>query len=253
MNYRQLFILFLSSSGLFYCTSQPPETSSFRIYCAASLLPVITAVKAEWSKNHHEKIVINAASSGTLARQIEYGAECDIYLSANQEWMNYLIESLNLKSQAITIASNQLVVCAPKETELDSMDIDALLKRGLSSMGRIAMADPGHVPLGKYTQQFFSFYGIEKKLIKNLILTKDARSTLRLVELGEVSLGVVYLSDAFTSKNVKVIAQIPTKCHEQISYTCIFVSSKNSSSQMFLNYLISNENKNHWIENGFLN
>jgi len=251
MNLRLLLVLILSSFGCCLCTSQPEKTSNIKVFCAASLLPVVTEIKAQWSKSHGEKIVINAASSGILARQIENGAQCDIYISANKDWMNYLSKSLNLKTQPITIASNQLAVCAPMETVLDSLDINILLKQGLASATNIAMADPGHVPLGKYTQQFFSYYAIDNNHLKNLIHTKDARSTLRLVELGEVSLGVVYLSDAITSKKVKVIAQVPSISHEKILYNSILISSNNSSSQIFLNYLNSSENKNIWIENGF--
>ena len=91
MNLRLFIIFFLLIASL-SCIDQKEKESKVTVFCAASLSPVLEQIKQKWEKEYGEKIIINTASSGTLARQIENGAKADIYLSANEDWMKYLID-----------------------------------------------------------------------------------------------------------------------------------------------------------------
>ena len=62
------------------------------IFAAASLKDALDAVNAAWVKNGGKQAVISYAASSTLAKQIEEGAPADIFISADQDWMNYLAE-----------------------------------------------------------------------------------------------------------------------------------------------------------------
>ena len=219
------------------------------VFCASSLMPVMEHMKDKWEIDHAEKIIINSASSGILARQIENGAQADIFLSANQDWMNYLVQRNKLEYLPKTIASNSLAVVAPIESGMDSVDfIDLKLSE---QKGNYSIADPGHVPLGKYTKESMEYYNIYNLLTTRLILTKDARSTLRLVELGEVFLGFVYLSDARLSTKTRIISVIPRESHQTISYQAIIVNESKPVSANFLDFLSSDENIHIWKKMGF--
>jgi len=245
-----LFIIFILV--MVSCMPKNESENQITVFCASSLFPIVEAIKIQWENNHKERIIVNSASSGTLARQLENGAPADIYLSANQEWMNYLLESPTLKKHPISIASNRLVVAAPVNSTLDSMDIN----RFLDTLGKlhtnIAIGDPGHVPLGKYTKQFMVHFMIYEALSSKLIITKDARSALRLVELGEAEVGFVYQSDAITSGKVKIVALVPDEIHEKIVYQGLLLDDSNPSSKTFMEYLTSTEVSDIWKINGFM-
>lgn len=239
--------LFLSA-----CVNQKESKNHITVFCASSLFPIIEQIKIEWEKNHDEKLIINAASSGTLSRQIENGASADIFLSANKEWMNHLIESMKLKMHPKPIASNRLCVVTYHDSELDSMDINGFFGSLDNREGMISIADPGHVPLGKYTKQALEYYQRYNGLSTKFILTKDARSALRLVELGEVDAGFVYLSDALTSTKIKIISLIPPEVHEPIVYQSILLD-ENDSNREFLDFITSLPSINLWEKYGFKN
>ena len=246
--YLRLIILYFTVFILSSCGSKKPS-DSIMVFCASSLMPVMEQMKDKWEIDHVEKIIINSASSGTLARQIENGAQADIFLSANQDWMKYLVQRNKLVHLPRTIASNSLAVVAPIESGMDSVDfIDLNLPE---QKGNFSIADPGHVPLGKYTKESMEFYDIYNQLTTRLILTKDARSTLRLVELGEVSMGFVYLSDAKLSTKTRIISIIPEESHQAISYQAIIVNESNPGSACLLDFLSSDENIHIWKKMGF--
>lgn len=242
-----VLIIFLVCS----CTGSQTKDNEITIFCASSLTPVVEQLKLQWEKEHSEKIMISSASSGTLARQIENGAMADIFLSANEDWMSYLLTSMQLESDPTNIASNRLVVVAPSSSTLQCNTVQDLYAYIEGKKYMIAMGDPAHVPLGKYTREVLEHSQALSENNRKLVLTKDARSALRLVELEEVDLGVVYRSDAIASTRVKTIFTIPEKYHTQISYQAVLLNPDKVVAKKFLTLLTSDENRDIWRESGF--
>lgn len=233
------------------CENQKKSSDEITVFCAASLTPVLEQIRTDWEKEHPEKIIINSASSGTLARQIEYGAQADIFLSANHDWMTYVLNATANSFTPETIAKNRLALISGQDRNIDSTEFQSSIELLLDGSEKIALGDPGHVPLGKYTKQALDFCGIYNSIQSRAILAKDARSTLRLVELGEAVFGLVYLTDAMASDQVKIIAIAPETSHEQIIYEAVLIHESSHAAQRFLLYLSSDQAKDTWIRNGF--
>lgn len=251
LKYRA-FIFYFLVFVLWSCGDKKEPENEIILFCAASLSPVIKQIKRKWEKDHHEKIIINGASSGILARQIENGAQADIFLSANLGWMEYLVNAMTIKNHPLTIASNGLVVVVPSDVKVDTTNFNELIPTIFKQNGKISIGDPGHVPLGKYTKESLEFYQIYNEFSSALILAKDARNALMLVELGEASFGFVYLSDAISSKKAKIVSVIPEVSHQPINYQGIIVNDKNPGVKEFFKFLSSEETKEIWVENGFI-
>lgn len=63
-------------------------------------------------------MVSSFASSSTLARQIEAGAPADLFISADQKWMDYAVDKKAIDTATRqTLLGNSLVVVAPKASE----------------------------------------------------------------------------------------------------------------------------------------
>ncbi|MCG8309316.1 MAG: molybdate ABC transporter substrate-binding protein [Cytophagales bacterium] len=250
MNLRAVIFCLFPLLLFVSCKKSRPQNSSITVFCAASLSPVLHKIKGVWEKDHPEKIVINSSSSGTLARQIENGAQADLFLSANEEWTTYLQSSLKLKDRPVVVASNQLVVVTPLNSSIDSTDFGSFPDIAYRFKGKISSGNPGHVPLGKYFEQSMNYYHLFDLLSQRMIMTKDARSALRLVELGEADLGFIYQSDALTSDKVRIISRIPPESHDPVIYHAIHLNGR-LSVQKFLGFLSSDELKYIWKAHGF--
>lgn len=65
------------------------DEGKITVFAAASLTNAMQDIAAEYKKEKNVDVVSSFASSSTLARQIEAGAPADMFISADQKWMDY--------------------------------------------------------------------------------------------------------------------------------------------------------------------
>jgi len=196
------------------------------LFAAASLTNAITDVVNAYEQTHETSVVTSFASSSTLARQIAQGAPADIYLSANQKWMDYLQEQGSIdEASRQTLLGNTLVLVAPKDSPLEKVDVSAKWKPSdqLGDDGRMAVGDPDHVPAGRYAMQALESLGLWSAVESKLARANSVRAALALVERGEAPLGIVYGTDARVSEAVKVVGRFPESSHTPIEYPVAIV------------------------------
>jgi len=242
-----IFLLLVSCS-----TSKKDNQESITLFAAISLGDVLKELNVAFEENHSVSIRLNLASSGTLARQIESGAKCQVYLSANQQWMDYVEgEKLIVQDSRRNVVTNSLVFIIPKDSDVAyNFNFDS--KSIPEFKGRLAIGDPSHVPAGKYAQQALRNIGWYTTLNKRLAPSLDARAALMLVEMKECGLGIVYHTDAIRSQKVKVCAEIPGEYYDTIKYAAALTSENNETAQVFLDYICSEEAKRVWQKYGFI-
>ena len=84
------------------------------VLAAASLQESMTAAADAWVRKGHPKPVISFAASSALARQVEAGAAADLFVSADEAWMDALAtKGLIVPASRVTFLGNRLVVVAP--------------------------------------------------------------------------------------------------------------------------------------------
>lgn len=236
---------------VFQGCSPASEVSEVRIYVAASLSPALTTLAKDFEQQHNCSILINTASSGTLARQIAQGAPADLFISANKKWLTSLQNDSLILTESTLSIKNELVLIAPTNAKLRNVDLSQVKAMNeLLATRRIAIGDPNHVPVGQYAVQAINVLKWQVSTAQTL-QSKDARATLATVELGEAELGIVYRTDAEKSSNVKIIGPIPKASHAPINYfagTC----SHNPLSVEFLKFLNTPQATQIWKKYGFV-
>jgi len=237
---------------LLSCHSEK-KTEKLNIFAAASLKDVLSKTAEVYKKKSSVELSLNFASSGLLARQIEQGAEVDFFFSANIDWVDYLSARKLLEvSSKKELAKNRMALIVPISRELTKLQaIDASEILSLSK-GRLAIGDPGHVPAGKYAQEILVHYKLWPQFEKRLLPCKNARETLLMVEMAEVDLGIVYLSDAKKSKKVRCIYEFPEASSSPILYYSAHRTKPDSKVQDFQKFLSQPESKRIWREYAFI-
>ena len=244
------YIIFLV---LFFSACIRDKKNELIVFCAASLTDVVAGITAEYEKEKDVHVGLNVASSGTLARQVEHGATPSIFISANEKWLEYLSQkNLTEKETEKVIAGNSMVLIAPLKSSLEPFSFDEKINLPQLFKGRISIGDPNHVPAGIYAMQILENLGSKLDLESRLLPAKDVRSALMVVELGEVEAGIVYKTDALKSEKVKIITEFPDSLSEPIHYyVSIIKGQKNEKSLTLYNYILSDEVKKVWKNNGF--
>lgn len=216
------------------------DEGKITVFAAASLTNAMQDIAKEYKKEKNVDVVSSFASSSTLARQIEAGAPADLFISADQKWMDYAVEKKAIDTATReTLLGNSLVVVAPKASEQGDVAIDAKTDwASLLKGGRLAVGDPDHVPAGIYAKEALQKLGAWDTLSAKLAPAEDVRGALALVERNEAPLGIVYGSDAVASKGVKVVGTFPEDSHKKVEYpVAITDGHKNATVTAFYDYL----------------
>ncbi|MEQ1961859.1 molybdate ABC transporter substrate-binding protein [Xenorhabdus khoisanae] len=215
-------------------------TDKVTVFAAASLTNALDDIAAQYKKEKQGDIVASYASSSTLARQIEQGAPADIFISADQQWMNYVSgKQLIAENTRHTLLGNQLVLIAPKESKLEKIDINKETKwKSLLAGGRLAVGDPDHVPVGIYAKESLQYLKAWDMVNPLMARTNNVRSSMALVERAEAPLGIVYGSDAVASKKVKVVGVFPPESHKPVEYPIVIIKGHEKQAvRDFYDYL----------------
>ncbi|WP_248623740.1 molybdate ABC transporter substrate-binding protein [Cobetia crustatorum] len=229
------------------------EQAQIRVMAAASLHDAMDAIEARYERLADVDIMPVYASSSTLARQLASGAPAQLYLSANERWMDWLEQQPGIVvTGRHDLLGNRLSLVAPGPSELDptlsnGADVTNIAER-LAATGddtRLAVGDPDHVPAGIYARQSLESLGQWEALRSHLASAEDVRAALALVEHGEAPLGIVYATDASVSHRVHQIGLLPDSSHDPIHYPAALISrggeSPSPEAEAFRDWLSTNE------------
>ena len=220
--------------------AQAPDTKLV-IFAAASLKDALDEANATYQREKGQEAVTSFAASSTLAKQIEAAAPADIFISADLDWMDYLAKRNLIKPETrANLLGNRLVLIAPV-VGVGKLDIapNFPLARALGD-GRLAIADPGSVPAGKYGKAALEALGVWSSVANKLAPAENVRATLLLVSRGEAPLGIVYQTDANSDKGVQVVGTFPDNTHPPIIYPiAVVAASTNPGAPGYIAFLRS--------------
>ncbi len=250
---KKLTKMVLLSTALmaFFSTS---AVAKITVFAAASMTNALEEVAKKYKQvNPDEEIAFSFASSSVLARQITEGAPADIFISADQKWMTFLKEKNAVEESSVTnLVGNKLVMIAPTQSNIDSVDLTNSKWHSALQNSYLSVGDPDHVPAGIYAKTAFTYLKQWDALENKLARGKNVRAALRLVELGESPLGVVYATDAAVTDKVKTVAIFPAESHPPVEYPLAIVKYKeNKANRDFYNFLQSEEAKGIYQKFGF--
>ena len=225
------------------------HAADINLSVAASLREVVTELCDTFAKKHPGvKFLSNFGASGTLAKQIENGAPCDLFFSANTEWMDYLKEKkLVDEKNTATFAYNVLVFAGKPDLKVTRLE-------DVVKLNKIAIGSPASVPCGQYTMEAFRKAGIERELEGKLVMARDVRETLLYAERGEADGAFVYKTDVEEiAKSVKILFVVPQEYYSRVSYPMglTISGSKKAEAVAFFTYLQSAEAKAVLAKHGF--
>ncbi|NTW64119.1 MAG: molybdate ABC transporter substrate-binding protein [Chlorobiaceae bacterium] len=229
--------------------SMPAMAGELNLSVAASLKEVINELSASYTKkNPGTTFVKNFGPSGTLAGQIENGAPADLFIAANNQWMDYLKEKKLVDgANAKMLAYNSLVFAGTTTKKVASMN-------DLLKLDKIAIGSPKSVPAGEYAMTAFKNAGIDNQLAGKLVMAKDVRECLMYAELGEVDGGFVYRTDALLAQKAKLLFVVPQKLYPRVTYPMALTAkaAQNKEAKAFYLFLQGAEAKSVLRKYGFV-
>lgn len=207
------------------CSSQH-DMPKLRVYAAVSTRDVLTSLEPVFEARHGVDLVFNFGSSGDLSRQIQAAAQAEVFLSADEWEMDKLAAAgLVVEGTRRVLLSNQLAVIEPIDVLAGFQTPFEPGQLAGAGVRRLSLANPDTVPAGRYAKAWLERAGLWTELMERVLPAIDVRSALAAVESGGAQAGVVYRSDAASSKKVRVVHVVPREECPLISYPVAVIKS----------------------------
>ncbi|MES2019669.1 MAG: molybdate ABC transporter substrate-binding protein [Pseudomonadota bacterium] len=248
---KRLLLLLLLLIGIAPAATRPQSQGPL-VLAAASLQEAMTAAGHAWAAQGHAEPVLSFAASSALARQIAAGAPADLFVSADQAWMDDVAaKGLLVPGTRAPFLGNRLVIVAAAGNPVKVPLAPAALARLLAA-GPLAMADPDSVPAGRYGKAALTALGVWPQVQPHVVAGDSVRAALALVERGAAPLGIVYATDARASSAVRIAGVFPPRSYPPITYPLARLKgSTNREAEGFRRFLLSHNGRAIFARFGF--
>jgi len=223
------------------------------VYAAASLTDVLNRIGGAYTRDHLTLVKFSFAGTPVLAKQIESGARADVFISADEDWMDYVDERKLIEhGSRVDLLGNRLVLIAPAESTVAlTIEPGFRLLEALGVSGRLSLADPSSVPAGRYAKAALTTLGVWRGVANRIAASENVRTALVYVARGEAPLGIVYLTDARADTRVRVVDTFPESTHPPVTYPAALVAGASGDGAEFLAYLRSDAAAAEFRKAGF--
>jgi molybdate transport system substrate-binding protein len=224
------------------------------VFAAASLTNVLEKIAPTYTEQTGQKVKFSFAASSALARQLEAGANADVFVCADLEWMDY-VQTRGLIDRATRrdLLGNRLVLIAPASSRGElKIEKGFPLAKALGPNGRLATGDPDYVPVGKYARQALTTLGAWSDVADRLVRADNVRTALAFVARGEAPLGIVYTTDAKIEPGVRVLGTFPADTHLPITYPVAVLRGARDGAPRFVQFLGGDAARTEFREFGFI-
>ena len=182
----KIYKIFFTSLAIFFITfssSSKTHEKTILLYAPISLSEVIKELINSY-KIMQNNIKIKPVFMGTsqLVMLVKNGANPDIFLSANVEWMDYLErKKIILKKFRKDYLYNSLVVITNKKNSINEfINIKELENAFLKSKTKISLAMTNSIPAGIYAKEFLENAGIWQNIKKKYVESLSDIGSVRL-------------------------------------------------------------------------
>jgi molybdate transport system substrate-binding protein len=222
-----------------------PAPQTLTVFAAASLTGAFGDIgKAFEAANPGVTVEFSFAGSQILVTQIEQGAPADVFASADHKNMDALATANLVASGYKDFATNLLTVILPPKNPANVQTLQDLTKPRL----KLVLEDPS-VPAGNYTRQILTnmskdpTYGTDfsTKVLANVVSNEtDVKQVVAKVDQGEGDAGIVYVTDALATPDLKSIS-IPANYNVIAHYpiTALEKAPNSDLAAAFVAYVLS--------------
>ena len=235
----------------------PVMTSDRPIIAAASDLQfALTEVAERFREDTGRQVRLNFGSSGNFRRQIAQGAPFELYLSADEAYVDALHREGHTENAGVLYAVGRLVVMAPQGDPADL--VDGSLKRlgqGLNEgrVHRFAIANPDHAPYGVAAREALQSAGLWEAVGPRLVLGENVSQAARYALSRETQGGIVAYSLALAPAvgGRGEFELIPEDMHQPLRQRMALVRGAGDTARAFYEYLQQDSARSTLADYGF--
>lgn len=194
-----------------------------RVAVAANFAEPLERLQSAFERESGHRLTISSASTGTLYAQIVRGAPFDVFLAADRERPEKLIDAgLAERASAFVYARGRLALWSADESLIDGTP--AVLRTG--RFEHLALANPRTAPYGAAALQVIANLGLEQALSARLVRGENVAQTWHFVASGNAELGFIALAQLVTATGEVQGSRwlVPQSLHDSIEQMAVLLT-----------------------------
>lgn len=161
------------------------------VHCAAGVQPPVEKIAKRYEKEYGVKIELNYGGSATLLSQIEIAATGDLYLAADDSYIE-LAREKGLVDEEFPVAIMTPVVAVAAGNPKNIRTIDDLLRDDV----RVALGNPEQAAIGRKTRALLRASGhweeLQRRVTENGTFQPTVPDAANAVKLGSADAAVIW-------------------------------------------------------------
>lgn len=227
------------------CTLVSGQAMSQRatIAAASDLQFALEALRSQFELDSGKSIQVVYGSSGNFYRQIREGAPFQMFLSADESYVQQLVDAGLTEDEGALYALGRIVIIAPHGSTLKAdaqlQDLSAAL--AADRVSRFAIANPEHAPYGERAEEALRHAGLWDALQGKLVLGENVSQAAQFATSGNAQGGIIAYSLALSPKVSALgeFALIPQQWHNPLRQRMVLMKSASVEVRDFYAYLQS--------------
>jgi molybdate transport system substrate-binding protein len=236
--------------------ARPAPSGKITVAAAADLEFALPAIIGQFHAAHpRTQVAVIYGSSGNFYSQIRNGAPFDVFLSADVQYPDRLVEEgLAAGGSRFRYAVGRIAIWVPASSPLDleRLGIHAL---EADSVRHVAIANPRHAPYGRAAAAALRSLGVYDRIAPKLVMGENIAQTLEFVESGAADAGIVALSLAVAPavRGQGRYWEIPASAYPPIEQEGVVLARGGDSrtAAAFGNFLASDAARRVLLASGF--
>jgi len=232
--FRRLFTILLAASVLPAAFAEP-----LTVAVASNFITPANELAARVEAEAGIQVRLVSGSTGKLYAQVANGAPFDVFLAADAERPQRLVDAgLGVGESLFTFATGGLVLWS-RDAALQG----ANCRQALDELGdrKLAIANPVTAPYGRAARQFLQAAGLWEKLQPQLVYGENIAQTMQFVVSGNAALGLIAASQDVDERLPTPSCRwpVPPEMHTAIEQQAVLLrrAEANAAALRFMDFL----------------
>ena len=231
------------------------EIAGPHIAAAADLQFALPEIVTAFVRGGGAPLKISFGSSGNFARQIAQGAPFELFLSADERYIEQVIAAQCAEGVGVHYAIGRLALFLPNGSPIRAdrnlADLSAAARDG--RLKRLAIANPEHAPYGRAAREVLEQRGLWSAVQDKLALGDNAAQAAQFAVSGAAQAGLIPLSLARAPELAArgAYVTLPENWHTPLRQTLVLVKGAGPTARAFAAFLRGPQAREILARNGF--
>jgi molybdate transport system substrate-binding protein len=211
------------------------------VAAASDLQFALVEIARAFARDTGLDVKLTFGSSGNLRRQIAAGAPFELFLSADEAYVEALAREGRTEDAGTRYAIGRLVLFVPAGSPLEPdatlADLQAAVAAG--RVKRFAIANPEHAPYGRAARDVLQRAGLWDALAPRLVLGENVSQAAQFASSGAAQGGIfaysLALAPAIAGKGRAAL--LPAGMHAPLAQRMVLINGAGPTAHAFARYL----------------